>query len=73
MKPQSNKKLGTVLLGSIIAAGAAIVVDLMISGHLQDVVRFRGAGEEILFTFFAALVGIGALAMSITCLLDRNS
>lgn len=66
------KKFGPVLLGALGAVLSTLVVFTMISGDLQKYVKFAGVGEEIVFTFFAILIGIISLGISISCLPSRD-
>ena len=66
------KKFGPVLLGALGAVLSTLVVFMMVSGDLQKYVKFAGVGEEIVFTFFAILIGIISLGISISCLPSRD-
>ena len=66
------KKFGPVLLGALGAVLSTLVVFTMVSGDLQKHVKFAGVGEEIVFTFFAILIGIISLGISISCLSIRD-
>jgi len=72
MKKYINKKFRPALLGALGAIAASIVIVLMVTGDLQKHIKFAGVGEEIVFTFFALLIGIISLGMSVSCLSSRE-
>jgi hypothetical protein len=38
----------------------------MVAGDLQKIVKFRGVGEEMVFTLFAIMIGIISLGLTVS-------
>ena len=72
MKNKSNKKFRPALIGTLGAVLSFFVTVLMVTGDFQEVVHFRGVGEEIVFTIFVLALGIISLGMAISCLSSRE-
>jgi hypothetical protein len=66
MKRYLNKQFGTALFGSLGTILSAMVVQMMIVGDLQKIVKFRGVGEEMVFTLFAIMIGVIMLGLTIS-------
>jgi hypothetical protein len=66
MKNHLNKKFGTAFLGSLGTILCIIVVQAMVAGDLQKVVKFRGVGEEIIFTLFVLMIGAICLGLTVS-------
>ena len=72
MKKHITKKFGAAMafaLGSILSF---IVMVLMVTGHLEKVVHFKGTSEEIVFTLFAGVLGIILLGATISHILKED-
>lgn len=72
MKKYLNKQFLTAFIGSLGAIVSGMVVQMMIDGNLQKRVKFQGAGEEIVFTFFVAAIGIISLGLFVSTLTDKG-
>ena len=44
----------------------------MVTGDFQKVVKFRGVGEEMVFTLFVVINGLISLGMTISTLVRRD-
>jgi hypothetical protein len=49
-----------------------MVVQMMIVGDLQKIVKFRGVGEEMVFTLFATMIGVIMLALTVSAFTRRG-
>lgn len=72
MKNHLNKKFGTAFLGSLGTILCIIVVQSMVSGDFQKVVKFRGVGEEIVFTLFVLMIGAICLGLTVSSLARKD-
>ena len=72
MKSHINKKFGTAFFGSLGTIVAAMVVQAMVAGDLQKIVKFRGVGEEMVFTLFAIMIGIISLGLAVTSVIRKD-
>lgn len=70
--PNKNRNFTTALFGALGTILSVSTVVLMVSGDLQEVVHFRGVDEEIVFTFFAIMMGAISLASAISCMVNRE-
>jgi len=66
MKRYLNKQFGTAFLGSLGTIVCAMVVEAMIAGDFQNIVHFRGVGEEIVFTLFVIVIGAISLGLTVS-------
>ena len=66
MKKHLNKQFRTAFLGSLGTILSVMVVQMMIVGDLQKIVKFQGAGEEMVFTLFAIMIGVISLGLTVT-------
>ncbi len=72
MKNHINKKFGTAFLGSLGTILCIIVVQSMVSGDLQKIVKFRGVGEEMVFTLFVIMIGIISLGITVSTVTRKD-
>ena len=72
MKRYLNKQFGTAFVGTLGTIVCAMVVNWMVTGDFQRVVKFKGVGEEMVFTLFVMAIGIISLAMTISSLTNRE-
>ena len=72
MKKYLNKQFGTAFIGSLGTILSAMVVQMMIVGDFQQIVKFRGVGEEMVFTLFATMIGIISLGLTISTVTRRG-
>ena len=72
MKNHLNKKFGTAFLGSLGTILCILVVQAMVSGDFQKIVKFRGVGEEIVFTFFVVMIAAISLGLTISSLVRKE-
>lgn len=72
MKKHPNKQFGMAFLGSLGAIAAAGVVQMMIVGDFQQIVKFRGVGEEMVFTLFAVMIGVISLGLTVTSVVRKG-
>ena len=72
MKRYLNKQFGTAFVGSLGTIISAGVVQMMIVGDFQQIVKFRGVGEEMVFTLFATMIGIISLGLTISTVTRRG-
>ena len=72
MKKHLNKQFGTAFFGSLGAIVSAMVVQAMVAGDLQKIVKFRGVGEEMVFTLFAIMIGIISLGLAVTSVIRKD-
>jgi hypothetical protein len=68
MKNHLNKKFGTAFLGSLGTILCILVIQAMVAGDFQKIVKFRGVGEEIVFTFFVVMIAAISLGLTISSL-----
>ena len=66
MKKHINKQFRTAFLGSLGTILSVMVVQMMIVGDLQKIVKFQGVGEEMVFTLFAIMIGVIMLGLTIS-------
>ena len=55
MKKYINKKVGTAFAGTLGTIVCAMIINWMIMGEFQKIVKFAGVGEEVVFTLFIAI------------------
>jgi hypothetical protein len=72
MKNHINKKFGTAFLGSLGTILCIIVVQSMVSGDLQKIVKFRGVGEEMIFTLFVLMIGAICLGLTVSTIAEKD-
>ena len=72
MKRYLNKQFGTAFVGTLGTIVCVMIVNWMIMGDFQKIVRFRGVGEEMVFTLFVATIGILSLALTISSLTTKE-
>jgi hypothetical protein len=72
MKRYLNKKFGTAFGGTLGTITCAMIVNWMVTGDFQRVVRFRGVEEEMVFTLFVLMIGVISLALTISTLTTRE-
>jgi hypothetical protein len=72
MKKYINKQFGTSFVGTLGTIVCAMVVNWMVTGDFQKVVKFRGVGEEMVFTLFVIVIGLISLGMTISTLVRRD-
>jgi hypothetical protein len=49
-----------------------MVVESMISGDFQKIVKFRGVGEEMVFTLFVIMIGIISLGITVSTVTRKD-
>lgn len=59
-------------LGSLGTIAAAGVVQAMVVGDLQKIIKFQGVGEEMVFTLFAIMIGIISLGLAVTSVIRKG-
>ena len=72
MKRYLNKQFGTAFVGTLGTIVCVMVVNWMIMGDFQKIVKFRGVGEEMVFTLFVAMIGILSLALTISSVTTKE-
>ena len=72
MKRYLNKQFGTAFFGSLGTILSAMVVQMMIVGDLQKIVKFQGVGEEMVFTLFAIMIGVIMLGLTVSTVTRRR-
>ena len=72
MKNHINKKFGTALMASSGTILCIIGVQSMISGELQKIVKFRGVGEEMIFTLFVLMIGAICLGLTVSTIIEKD-
>lgn len=72
MKNHLNKKFSTAFLGSLGTILCILVVQSMVAGDFQKIVKFRGVGEEIVFTFFVVMIAAISLGLTISSLVRKE-
>lgn len=72
MKKHLNKQFGTAFIGSLGTIISAGVVQMMIVGDFQQIVKFRGVGEEMVFTLFATMIGVISLGLTVTSVIRKG-
>lgn len=72
MKRYLNKQFGTAFVGTLGTIVCVMIVNWMIMGDFQKIVKFRGVGEEMVFTLFVAAIGIMSLAMVISSVTTKE-
>jgi hypothetical protein len=72
MKKYLNKQFGTAFFGSLGTILSSMVVQMMIVGDFQKIVRFRGVGEEMVFTLFAIMIGVIMLGLTVSTVTRRR-
>ena len=72
MKNHINKKFGTALMASSGTILCIIGVQSMISGELQKIVKFRGVGEEMIFTLFVLIIGAICLGLAVSKITEKD-
>ena len=72
MKKYLNKQFGTAFFGSLGTILSSMVVQMMIVGDFQKIVKFRGVGEEMVFTLFAIMIGVIMLGLTVSTVTRRR-
>ena len=72
MKKYLNKQFGTAFLASLGTIISAMVVQAMVAGDFQKIVKFRGVGEEMVFTLFAIMIGIISLGITVSTVTGKD-
>jgi len=72
MKKYLNKQFGTAFLGSLGTILSIMVVQAMVAGDFQKIVKFRGVGEEMVFTLFAIMIGIISLGITVSTVTRKD-
>jgi len=72
MKRYLNKQFGTAFFASLGTIICAMVVESMISGDFQKIVKFRGVGEEMVFTLFVIMIGIISLGITVSTVTRKD-
>ena len=72
MKKHLNKQFCTAFLGSLGTILSVMVVQMMIVGDLQKIVKFQGAGEEMVFTLFAIMIGVISLVLTVSAFTKKG-
>ena len=49
-----------------------IGVQSMVSGDLQKIVKFRGVGEEMIFTLFVFIIGAICLGLAVSTITEKD-
>ena len=47
-------------------------VQSMVSGDLQKIVKFRGVGEEMIFTLFVLMIGAICLGLAVSTIIEKD-
>ena len=47
-------------------------VQSMVSGDLQKIVKFRGVGEEMIFTLFVLIIGAICLGLAVSTITEKD-
>lgn len=47
-------------------------VQSMVSGELQKIVKFRGVGEEMIFTLFVLIIGAICLGLTVSTITEKD-
>ena len=47
-------------------------VQSMVSGDLQKIVKFRGVGEEMIFTLFVLIIGAICLGLTVSTITEKD-
>jgi hypothetical protein len=72
MKNHINKKFGTTLMASSGTILCIIGIQSMVSGDLQKIVKFRGVGEEMIFTLFVLMIGAICLGLAVSTITEKD-
>lgn len=72
MKKYINKQFGTAFAGTLGTIVCAMIINWMIMGEFQKIVKFAGVGEEMVFTLFVAMIGIISLALTVSTITTRE-
>lgn len=72
MRNHINKKFGTALMASSGTILCIIGVQSMVSGDLQKIVKFRGVGEEMIFTLFVLMIGAICLGLAVSTIIEKD-
>ena len=72
MKKHINKQFRTAFLGSLGTILSVMVVQMMIVGDLQKIVKFQGVGEEMVFTLFAIMIGVISLVLTVSAFTKKG-
>lgn len=49
-----------------------IGVQSMVSGDLQKIIKFRGVGEEMIFTLFVLIIGAICLGLAVSTITEKD-
>ena len=72
MKKYLNKQFGTAFLGSLGTILSIMIVQAMVAGDFQRIVKFRGVGEEIVFTLFVLVIGAICLGLAVSTVVRKE-
>ena len=72
MKKHKMKKFGMTMAFALGTILSFTVVALMATGDAEKVIHFAGVGEEMVFTLFAAMLGIILLGATIAHILKQD-
>ena len=72
MKKHLNNQFRTAFLGSLGTILSVMVVQMMIVGDLQKIVKFQGVGEEMVFTLFATMIGVISLGLTVSAFTKKG-
>ena len=72
MKKYINKQFGTAFVGTLGTIVCAMIVNWMVTGEFQKIVKFAGVGEEMVFTLFVAMIGIISLALTVSTITTKE-
>jgi cation transport ATPase len=72
MRKHKMKKFGMTMVFALGTILAFTIVALMATGDLEKVIRFEGVLEEMVFTLFAAMLGLILLGSTISHILKQD-
>lgn len=72
MKRYLNKQFGTAFAGTLGTIVCVMIVSWMVTGDFQKIVKFRGVGEEMVFTLFVAMIGVISLALTVSSITTKE-
>lgn len=72
MKRYLNRRFATAFAGTIATYTCGMIISCMIIGEFQQIVKFAGVGEEIVFTLFVAGIGFVSLALTLSTVTSKK-
>jgi cation transport ATPase len=72
MRKHKMKKFGMTMVFALGTILSFTIVALMATGDLEKVIRFEGVLEEMVFTLFAAMLGLILLGSTISHILKQD-